>query len=94
MFATTWSKPNATKIKTGIQRAMIFETTSLAPAGKPSREVSHTTNALFPKSDTLDSLACQTARHTSTLHPIPRKRIMPQVGVTTFAVANLIAYAA
>jgi hypothetical protein len=41
-----------------------------------------------------NSLACQTAKHTSKLHPIPRRNICPHVGVTALPTANLIAYAA
>jgi hypothetical protein len=34
ILATTWSNPSATKINTGIQSAIIFDATSLAPAVK------------------------------------------------------------
>lgn len=38
MFATTWSNPRATKMKIGIQSAIIFEATSLAPAKQLKKE--------------------------------------------------------
>lgn len=51
--------------------------------------------SFLPRSDKdMHLLACQTAKQTSKLQPIPLRKIIPQVGVTTFAVANLIAYAA